>query len=148
MRRFYSLLPILLLAVLSGCGGSNNTTNNYGLYGDWNVAMYQNGSQTAVYVFGLAMSQEGSNYTGSSIAYDGSVPVPSNMCINANSLRATATTSGNDYTMTITDTSSNTVITVTGQLESNGSTSVTGNYNNAASATCPASSGTMDMVPQ
>jgi len=148
MRGLYLLFAVPLLAVVTSCGGNNNYPNNYGLYGDWNIAMYQNGSQAAVYVFGLAMSQEGANYSGSSIAYNGSVPVPSNMCINANSLRATATTSGNTYTMTITDTSSNTVITVTGQLESNGSTTVTGNYNNAASPTCPASSGTMDMVPQ
>jgi hypothetical protein len=148
MRRWYSLVPILLLAVIAGCGGDNNVDNNVGLMGYWNVAMYANGSQTAIYVFGLAMSQEGSNYSGSSVAYDGSVPVPSNMCINANTLRATATTSGNNYTMTITDTSSNTVITATGQLETNGATTLTGNYNNAASATCPASSGTLDMVPQ
>jgi hypothetical protein len=149
MRRWYLLLPTLLLLVLAGCGGSNNTVNNVALYGNWNVAMYQSNTQTAVYVFGLAMSQlGGTNYSGSSIAYDGSVPVPSNMCINGNTIRATATTNGNNFNMTLTDTTSGTIITVTGTLESNGSTAVSGNYTNVASATCPASQGTMNMVPQ
>lgn len=149
MRRWFSLLPILLLATIAGCGGSNNTVNNVALYGNWNVAMYQSGTQNAVYVFGLEMSQlGGSNYSGASIPYNGSVPVPSNMCINGNTIRATATTNGNNFNMTLTDTSSGTVISVTGTLESNGSTAVSGNYTNVASATCPASQGTMNMVPQ
>lgn len=151
MKRLSCIFSILLLMLLAGCGSGNNAPKNVGLFGNWNVAMYPTGSQTAVYVFGLALSQEGTNYSGASITYNGSVPVPSNMCISASHLRATATTStaGNttNYTMTITDTTSNTVITVTG-TENPQSTTVTGNYSNPASATCPASVGTMDMVPQ
>ena len=47
--------------------------------GDWNIAMYPTNSPTPVYVFALAMSQEGSStYSGASIAYNGSVVAPSN----------------------------------------------------------------------
>ena len=147
MRRWLYLLPLVLLAISAGCGtGYNNPPVNSGLYGNWNIVMYPTGSQTPVYAFGLAMSQEGNtNYSGASIPYTGFVGVPGNMCINANALNATATTnnSGNTFTMTITDSSSGTVITVQGSLAT-----LSGNYNNGASQTCPASSGTMSMSVQ
>jgi len=101
MHRLTYFLALFLLATVSGCGSGNNTTSNVGLFGNWNVVMYANGGTTPVYVFALAMSQEGgSNYSGSSIAYNGSVGIPSNMCINGNTLAATASTSGSNFTMT------------------------------------------------
>ncbi len=148
-RCFCLLITLVLIALTAGCGtGYNNPTTNVGLYGNWNVTMYPTGSATPVYVFGLAMSQEGSsNYSGAAIAYTGGVAVPSNMCINANTLTAVATTSGNNFNMTITDSTSQTVISVTGTLATQTST-LSGNYTNPASSTCPASSGTVDMLAQ
>jgi len=134
----------------AACGsGYNNPPTNVGLFGNWNVAMYPTGSTTPVYVFALAISQEGgSNYSGASTTYTGSVGIPSNMCINGNSLSASATTtSTGSFTMTITDTSSSTIINTTGTVPTDSST-ISGSYNNAASSTCPASSGTMTMVAQ
>jgi hypothetical protein len=79
--------------------------------------MYPTNDTNPVYVFALAMSQEGSNnYRGGSITYTGSVTAPTNVCINPETLNAVATTNGNNYTMTITDTSTNTVIAVNGSL--------------------------------
>ncbi|HUI83533.1 MAG TPA: hypothetical protein VL240_04875 [Candidatus Binatia bacterium] len=151
IRRWYYVLPIFLLVFVSACGsGYNNPgTANNGLFGDWNVTMYPSGSQTPAYVFALAMSQEGpSNFTGSSIRYTGSVQAPANMCINANTLSATATvSSGNTFSMTVTDVSSNTAIAVQGTLAT-GTTDLTGTYSNPPSATCGESRGTMTMSPQ
>ena len=149
MRRLSCLPVLLLIAMIAGCGtGYNNPPTNVGLFGNWNVAMYPTGSTTAVYVFALSMSQEGnSNYSGVSTRYTGSVPVPSNMCINANTLSANATTSGNTFNMTITDTSTNTIISVSGTLASQ-SSSLTGTYNNTASQACAESAGTVSMVAQ
>ncbi len=151
MKRWLFVPSLFVVMLLAGCGGNSNTTNNVGLFGNWNVAMYPTGSTTPAYVFAVAMSQEGSNYSGASITYNGSVSIPSNMCISGShiSVRATTSTAGNvtNYAMSFTDTTSNTVINVTGNLNSN-STTVNGNYSNSASATCPASSGTMNMVPQ
>jgi hypothetical protein len=148
MKRSSYILSLFFLVMLGGCGSGQNSVNNNGLFGNWNVAMYPTGSTTPAYVFGMAMSQEGTNnYSGASITYNGSVAPPSNMCINANTIRATATTSGTSYTMTITDTTSNTVISVNGTLATN-TTTVNGNYTNAESRTCTASQGTMTMLPQ
>lgn len=148
MQRFSYFLALVLLATTSGCGGSNNTPNNVGLFGNWNVVMYANGSSTPTYVFALAMSQEGSsNYSGSSITYDGSVAIPSNMCINGKALTASATTSGSTFNMTITDTTSETIISVQGSLATQ-TTTLSGTFNNIASASCPAARGTMSMTPQ
>jgi|SRR5579862_6991197 len=150
MRRYYVLAPVLSIIFLASCGSSGNpASNNVGLFGNWNVTMYPTNSQTPTYVFGLAMSQEGtSTYSGSSITYTGAISPPTNMCINANTMRASATVNSNSqFTITYTDISSNTVITVNGTLVST-STTVTGNYSNAASSACPASTGTMQMVPQ
>jgi len=147
MQRWSRAIPILWLMILAGCGSGNNTPNNVGLFGNWNITMYPNGSGNPAYVFALAMSQEGNDYSGSSIAYTGSVAAPSNMCIDANTLSATATTSGSNFTMTVTDASSNTVISVQGSLSSQ-STNLSGTYNNPASSTCPESEGTMNMAPQ
>jgi hypothetical protein len=150
MRRYYYYLLVtpLLFSTVS-CGTGNNTSGNVGLFGNWNIAMYPTNNLNPSYVFALAMSQEGSsNYSGASIAYTGSVAQPGTMCINPNSLRATATTdSENNFTMTITDTSSGTVIGVTGSLSSQ-STTLSGNYNNPPSRSCTQSQGTMSMVPQ
>jgi hypothetical protein len=149
MRLWSCFIALILVVLNAGCGGSNNTVTNVGLFGDWNVTMYPTGSTTPVYVFGLAMSQEGSsNYSGGSIAYTGGVAVPSNMCINANALSATATTSGNNFTMTVTDSTSETVITVHGTLATQNGSSLSGTYSNSASRTCSASSGTVSMIPQ
>lgn len=151
MKRWLFVPSLCVVILLAGCGGSNNNPNNVGLFGNWNVAMYATGSQTPVYVFAVAMSQEGSNYSGASITYNGSVSIPSNMCISGShiSARATTSTAGNvtNYAMSFTDSTSNTIINVTGSLNPS-STTVNGNYSNSASATCPASSGTMTMVPQ
>ncbi len=109
--------------------------------------MYPTGNANPVYVFGLSLSQEGSNYSGGSIAYNGGVPAPSNMCINPNTLRATATTSGSNFSMTVTDSTTSTVISVTGTLASQtGQLSAT--YTNQASEGCTASQGTVVMSPQ
>lgn len=147
MRRWLYLVPLLLLALTAGCGtGYNNPPVNNGLYGNWGIVMYPTGSQTPVYVFGLAMSQLGNtNFSGASIPYSGFVSAPTNMCINANDLSATATTNnaGNTFSMTVTDPSSGTVITVQGSLST-----LSGSYSNAASQTCSASSGTMSMTAQ
>lgn len=149
MQRLSYFLALFLLATVAGCGsGNNNTTSNVGLFGNWNVVMYPNGSTTPSYVFGLAMSQEGgNNYSGSSIAYTGGVGVPSNMCIDANTLSATATTSGSNFTMMITDATTSTVIIVNGSLATQ-TTTLSGTYNNGASQVCAASRGTMTMTPQ
>jgi hypothetical protein len=148
MHRLTYFLALFLLATVSGCGSGNNTTSNVGLFGNWNVVMYANGGTTPVYVFALAMSQEGgSNYSGSSIAYNGSVGIPSNMCINGNTLAATASTSGSNFTMTVTDRTTNTVITVNGSLATQ-TTTLSGTYNNLASSACTASTGTVTMTPQ
>jgi hypothetical protein len=110
--------------------------------------MYANGGTAPVYVFALAMSQlGGSNYSGSSITYNGSVGIPSNMCINGNTLAATATTSGSNFTMTVTDRTTNTVITVQGSLATQ-TTTLSGTYNNLATSACTASTGTVTMTPQ
>jgi hypothetical protein len=150
MRRYYYfLLAIPLLMSAASCGGGSSAPTNVGLFGNWNIAMYPTNDPNPMYVFALAMSQEGSStYSGASIAYTGSVPPPTNMCINANSLRATATTnSNNNFTMTVTDTSGNTIISVTGSLSSQ-TTTVSGTYNNPSSQNCSQSQGTMSMVPQ
>jgi hypothetical protein len=148
MKPLSYFLVLVLLATVTGCGSSNNTPSNVGLFGNWNVVMYPNGSSTPSYVFGLAMSQEGSsNYSGSSITYNGSVAIPSNMCIDGNALTATATTSGTNFTMTITDTTTATVITVQGSLTTQ-TTTLSGTYNNLASQVCSASTGTASFTPQ
>jgi len=148
-RQLPCLFVVFLLVMSTACGGGSSTPANVGLFGNWNVAMYPTGSSTAVYVFALAMSQEGTNnYSGASTTYNGGVPVPNNMCIDNATLRATANTStGGSYTMTITDTTSNTTINVQGTLPTQGTT-ISGTYSNAASTGCPASSGTMTMVAQ
>jgi hypothetical protein len=147
MRTLSCLLALTVIATLAGCGGSNTTPTNVGLLGNWNVTMYPSGNANPVYVFGLSLSQEGSNYSGGSITYNGGVAAPSNMCINANTLRATATTSGSNFSMTVTDSTSNTVISVTGTLASQ-TGQLSGNYTNQASTGCPASQGTVVMSPQ
>ena len=152
MRRYYYLLLAILLSLsVVSCGSGNSATNpnNVGLFGNWNIAMYPTNNPNPAYVFALAMSQEGgSTYSGASIAYNGSVPPPSNMCINASSLRATATTNrDNTFTMTITDTSSNTIISVQGSLSSQ-TTTLAGTYTNPSSQSCSESQGSMSMVPQ
>jgi hypothetical protein len=148
MRRlscFLLLIPVLMIA---GCGsGTSNPTVN-GLFGDWNIAMFPTGSSNAMYVFALAISQEGSNnYSGSPITYNGTVPVPSNLCINTSALHATATTSGTNFSMTVTDSTSQTIITMTGSLSTFTST-LSGTYTNPASESCAASSGTFSMTLQ
>ena len=137
MRRYYYLFSLLILLPALGCGGGGNTINNVGLFGNWNITMYP------------AISQEGgSTYSGGSITYTGSVAPTSDMCIHAMSLRVSATVnSDNNYTMTITDTSTNTIISVTGTLPIQTNT-VTGNYSTPASQACNQSQGTMTMVPQ
>jgi len=150
MRRILPcLLAAFLLVMTAACGSGNNTPTNVGLFGSWNVAMYPTGNSSPVYVFALAMSQEGNNnYSGASTTYNGSVPIPNNMCIDSSTLRATATTStGGSFTMTITDTTSNTIINVQGTLPTQGTT-ISGTYSNAASTGCTASSGTVTMVAQ
>ncbi len=144
-----TLLPIVLLALVAGCGTGVNTPSNVALFGNWNIAMYPTNNANPVYVFALAMSQLGSStYSGASIAYNGSVAQPSNMCINANSLRATATVgSNNNFTMTITDTSTNTIISVQGSLTTQ-TNELSGNYTNGSSQACSASQGTVTMIPQ
>jgi len=110
--------------------------------------MYANGSTAPTYVFALAMSQEGgSNYSGSSITYNGSVAIPSNMCINGKTLTANASTSGSTFNMTINDATSGTVISVQGSLATQ-TTTLSGTFNNIASQSCVAARGTMSMTPQ
>lgn len=148
MKRLSCFLVLVLLVTITGCGSGNNTPNNVGLFGNWNVVMYPNGSSTPAYVFGLAMSQlGGSNYSGSSITYTGTVPIPSNMCINAKTITATATTSGSNFSMTVTDSTTNTIIAVQGSLATQ-TTTLSGTYNNTASQSCVASTGTVTMTPQ
>lgn len=150
MRRLSGLLAIFLLVMTAACGsGYNNPPTNVGLYGNWNVAMYPTGSTTPVYVFAVAISQEGNNnYSGASTTYTGGVAIPSNMCIDGSTLSLTATTTtAGTFNMTITDTNSGTVITANGTVPSTTS-SISGSYNNPASTTCPASSGSMTMVAQ
>ena len=143
------LLPIFLLACVAGCGTGTSSPHNVGLFGNWNIAMYPTNNPNAVYVFALAMSQLGSTtYSGASIAYNGSVTQPGNMCIDPLALRATATVgSNNNFTMTVTDTSSSTIISVTGSL-STVTGELSGNYTNGASQRCSASQGTVTMIPQ
>jgi hypothetical protein len=152
MRYLSGFLVITLLIMTAACGsGYNNPATNVGLYGNWNVAMYPTGSTTPVYVFALAISQEGNNnYSGASTTYTGSVTIPTNMCINGSTLSVSATTSngGTTYTMNITDTSSSTIIVVNGTISTTTTSTVQGAYSNAASATCSASSGSMTMVAQ
>jgi len=149
MRRYYYLFSLLILLPALGCGGGGNAINNVGLFGDWNITMYPTNDPNPAYAFALAMSQEGgSTYSGCSITYTGTVAPPSDMCIHAMSLRVSATVnSDNNYTMTITDTSTNTIISVTGTLPIQTNT-VTGNYSTPAGQVCSQSQGTMTMVPQ
>jgi len=148
LRHLLPATALLLALMTAGCGTGNNNPTNVGLFGDWNIVMFPTGSSNAMYVFALAISQEGSNtYSGSPIPYTGSVPIPTNLCINSSDLRASATTTGNNFTLTITDATSATVITVQGTLATNTST-LSGTYSNPASQTCGASSGTMSMTPQ
>ena len=150
MKRFsLCLLPLLLLLTLPGCGSGTSSPKNVGLFGNWNVVMYPTNNPNPAYVFGLAMSQEGnSTYSGASTTYTGSVAQPTDMCINPNSLRATATTNSNGtFVMTITDTATNTIITVNGSLATQ-TTTVSGTYDNPASQACKASQGNMSMTPQ
>ena len=151
MRCASYVLVLVFVLLLAGCGGNNNNTpNNVGLFGNWNVVMYPTGNANPAYVFALAISQEGTNsYSGSSITYTGSVPAPSGICINASGLRMTGTTnsSNSNFTMTITDPTSQTVITAQGILSSV-TTSQSGTYTNPASGSCPASSGTFTMTAQ
>jgi hypothetical protein len=146
---FSGFLTILLLLCIAGCGSGSNAPQNVGLFGNWNVAMFPTNNPNPAYVFALAISQEGnSTYSGASIAYTGSVVAPSNMCINANSLRVAATTdSNNNFNMTITDTSSNTIISVRGSLSTQ-TTTLSGTYTNPSSQSCSQSQGSMSMVPQ
>jgi hypothetical protein len=147
MRPLSWLLSLVLVATLAGCGGSDNTPTNVGLYGNWNVVMYPTGNANPSYVFGLSLSQEGTSYGGGSITYNGGIAAPSNMCINPNTLRASATTSGTNFSMTVSDSSTNTVISVTGTLASQ-TGQLSGTYSNAASEACTASQGTVVMSPQ
>ncbi len=142
------LIALIFVLVIAGCGsGNNNNVTNNGLFGDWNIAMFPTGSANASYVFAMAISQEGTSYSGSPITYTGTVAQPSNQCINTQALRATATTSGTNFTMTVTDATTQTIITMQGTLATD-TTTLTGTYNNPASTTCPASSGSFSMTPQ
>jgi hypothetical protein len=148
--RFVSyLLALSLVAAAVGCGsGNNNNNTTVGLLGNWNIVMFPTGSPNPSYVFAMAISQEGSNnYSGSPITYTGTVQAPSNQCINPQALRATATTNGSNFTMTVTDTTTQTVITMNGTLAT-GTNVLSGTYNNPASQTCSASSGTFTMTLQ
>jgi hypothetical protein len=138
-----------LLRLVAGCGSNNNTTpTNIGLFGNWNIVLDQNGTSNPIYVFALALSQEGPNYSGSSIPYTGSVPVPSGMCINSSTLRATATTSGNDFTLTVVDNTTNTTITIEGSLTSS-TGSLSGTFNSSSpNGACHAEQGSSLMSPQ
>lgn len=141
---------MVLLAALIGCGGSNNTTQNAGLFGSWNIVTYTANTTTPapIYVFALALSQAGPNYSGGSIIYNGGVAAPPTMCINPNTLTATATTSGTNFNMTVTDTTTNTVIQIQGSLATQ-TGSLSGNFTSASTfGTCPAESGTVVMSPQ
>jgi hypothetical protein len=142
------LLALVVMLMSAGCGsGNNNNTGVVGLFGDWNIAMFPTGSASASYVFALAISQEGTTYTGSPTTYTGTVAQPSNQCINTQALRSTATTTGSNFTMTVTDSTTQTVITMNGSL-ANETTTLTGTYTNPASTTCAASSGTFTMTAQ
>jgi len=148
MRRVSYLVGLLLVLMIAGCGGGNNTPTNVGLFGDWNIVMYPNGNPNPSYVFAMAISQEGTNnYSGSAIAYTGGVPVPSDECIDTAALRASGVTSGTNFTLTFTDPTTSTVITVQGSLSTQ-TTTLSGTYTNPASQSCSASSGTMTMTPQ
>ncbi len=150
MRRISCFVALTLVILAAGCGSGNNTPTNNGLMGDWNVAMFPTGNPNASYVFALAISQEGTNnFSGSPITYTGTVPIPSNQCINSSDLRSTAMTnsSNSNFTMTVTDSTSQTVITMQGSL-STSTTTLSGTYTNPASQTCSASSGTFSMTPQ
>jgi len=141
-----AFMPVLVAA---GCGSNNNNNNTAnGLFGDWNIVMYPTGSPNPSYVFALAISEGTNNYSGSPITYTGSVPVPSNQCINSSAIHATATTTSSNFTMTVTDTTTQTVITMTGSLATNGTNVFSGTYTNPASVTCSASNGTFNMTIQ
>ena len=149
MRRCILFFSSLLITVtLASCGGSNTygPTNN-GLFGNWNIVMYPTGGSSPSYVFALAMSQEGTTYSGSSITYTGGVAAPSNMCINANALRADASTNNGNFTMTVTDPTTNTEITVDGSLATQ-TGQLNGTYSNSATAACQESRGSVVMTPQ
>ncbi len=142
------LFALVLILMSAGCGSGNNNPTNVGLFGNWNIAMFPTGSPNASYVFAMAISQEGTSYSGSPITYTGTVSPPNNQCINTQDLRATATTtSSNNFTMTVTDATTQTIITMQGTLASD-TTTLTGTYTNPASSTCSASSGTFSMTPQ
>lgn len=145
-----SIAALLLLTGLLGCGGSNSTTQNAGLFGSWNIATYtaNTTSPTPIYVFALALSQAGPNYSGGSITYTGGVVAPPTMCINPATLQATATTNGSNFTLIVTDTTTHTVITIQGSLATQTGT-LSGNFTSSSTfGTCPAESGTVVMSPQ
>jgi len=150
VRNVLYLIGLMLIVIVAGCGSgnSNPATGNNGLFGSWNITLFPTGSSNPSYVFALAISQEGTNnYSGSSITYTGTIPVPTNQCINSSELRSTATVNGSNFTMTVTDSTTQTVITMSGSLGTINST-LSGTYTNPASPTCAASSGTFTMAPQ
>ena len=148
-RLLCCLVALMIVLVIAGCGGSyNNNNNTVGLFGNWNIVMYPTGSPNPSYVFALAISQLGANnYSGSPITYTGSVPVPSGQCINSSAVHSTATTNGSNFTMTVTDTTTQTVITMTGSLAT-GTNVLSGTYTNPKSVTCSSSNGTFSMAIQ
>jgi hypothetical protein len=103
-------------------------------------------SQAVVFAYGLALSQEGPDYSGGSIAYTGTTAQPT-MCINANTLTAQATTEGNNFTMTVIDTTTATTMTLQGSLTST-SGSVSGTFTTTETAACKAYQGSFVMTPQ
>ena len=146
MRRWLSLLVILPLVLLPGCGSNNNNTpTTVGLFGNWNVVMDDNAGNV-VYAYGLALSQEGPDYSGGSISYTGSTAQPT-QCIDPNTLSAEATTSGNNFTLTVVDTTTSTTMTLQGSLTStNGS--LTGTFSSTETAACRPQTGAFTMSPQ
>ena len=62
----------------AACGnGYNSHPTNVGLFGNWNVAMYPAGSNTAGLCFRPRHLAEGANnYSGGSTTYNGSVSHP------------------------------------------------------------------------
>ncbi len=105
MKRLSYFLVVALLATISGCGGSNTTPSNVGLVWQMerrDVRQRELDAHVRIRLGDVAVR------AARTIAVPRSPTtarsrIPSNMCINGNALSATATTSGNNFTMTVTD---------------------------------------------
>lgn len=153
MKRVFSalLLGIVCLA-LASCGGQAHSNPGVNITGNWNVVFTQNGDSAPSYTFGMNFSRNVTVIVGSEVPYTGGT-VYNNGCINYGKLNATGNTNGGSViTMTITDSSTNSQLTISGTANAN-VTQINGTFNatfgaNGSSPACAAQTGTVEFTRQ